>query len=271
LGGELQYKNNILTCQSKIDALVWITENFQNSTGVCICEPEKMNVMDLIEIMNSHIFLPFWKIAYVSQWDACWISMNSLCCLLQNKDEMSTTGFEQILEVPKKEFVIQCRLQSTKESQVEETVEKVDVVEDFNATEAVYLNNLEQKTHYFLLYYNEDISEYNHPNVTPIKLSEEYFLFFESRGFLQLDISNLPDVDNIGFITPSFYRKSGIQNLDEISNITLKNNEIIGFFLTNVSTTCLREAVGNHGQNFTIIWTYYFFDFYELEDLLVLW
>jgi hypothetical protein len=78
----------------------------------------------------------------------------------------------------------------------------------------------------------------------------------ESRVFLQLDIENIPNVDNIGFLTPSFFRKSGIQSISEICNIAVHDREIVGFYLTDIDSICLKKAEMNHGPNFVSLWNH---------------
>lgn len=113
-----------------------------------------------------------------------------------------------------------------------------------------------QKTHYYLLYYNEDITSYTHPNITPLKLSEDNKVFFESRGFLQLDLEALPQVDNIGFITPSFFKKTGIDNIDEICTIELHAHTAIGFFNTEFAEICLHLSKLCHKDTFSVLWNH---------------
>ena len=85
-----------------------------------------------------------------------------------------------------------------------------------------------QTTHYFLFYYNEDITQFIHPQITPIKLSETDKVYFEYRGFSQ--IKSVPDVDNIGFLSPSFFKKSGISTVDAICDIQLDERTVCGFY-----------------------------------------
>ena len=101
----------------------------------------------------------------------------------------------------------------------------------------------------FLLYNNEDISKFSHPNVVPYKIHNQT-VFFESEAFRS--INDLPKANNIGFITPSFFRKQQ-RTLDDIFETTGD---------TLASTFPLVEAEENrlaflskiHGPNFLIIW-----------------
>jgi hypothetical protein len=112
---------------------------------------------------------------------------------------------------------------------------------------------LQQTTHYFLLYYDENITLYQHPNVTPIRLSQDHPEFFESRGFLQ--IADIPNTDNIGFLTPSFLKKTK-RSLHEICDLTLDANTICGFLFLTHEKTCLERAQWNHGTLFLKLWNY---------------
>ena len=113
-----------------------------------------------------------------------------------------------------------------------------------------------QSAHYFLFYYEEDISPFTHPYITPIRLCKEHPHFFESRGFLQLDIDTIPNVDYIGFLTPSFFKKTDIKSLDDIIQLKLKPNTVCGFYKTEQMKICLSEAEKNHGPVFTQLWNH---------------
>jgi hypothetical protein len=113
-----------------------------------------------------------------------------------------------------------------------------------------------QTSHYFLFYFDEDITEYIHPNITPIQLNTQHQQYFESRGFLQLDIETIPNTDNIGFLTPSFFRKSKISSLDTITNIQIDTHTIVGFFLEHYGNTCLKHAEKSHTIIFLLLWNY---------------
>jgi hypothetical protein len=122
-------------------------------------------------------------------------------------------------------------------------------------TKKLYTTN-SQSIHYYLFYYKEDISRFTHPCITPIRLSEEIPEFFESRGFLQIDIDTIPNVDFIGFLTPSFFKKTKIESLDDIFQLELKKNTICGFYFTEKKYICLSEAEKNHGPVFIKLWNH---------------
>jgi len=102
----------------------------------------------------------------------------------------------------------------------------------------------------YLLYNDEDISAFKHPQVIPLKIKTQN-MYFESQAFREIGV--LPDVKNIGFITPSFFRKQKL-TLDEL--------------LLNIGEGRLQKTVGLveaefnrlafltkfHGENFIKIW-----------------
>jgi hypothetical protein len=111
-------------------------------------------------------------------------------------------------------------------------------------------------SHYYLLYYKEDISRFKHPHITPVRLSDDNPQFFESRGFLQIDTGTIPDVDYVGFITPSFFKKSGIKSLDNIFNLEVEQNAVCGYYLTDKTNTCINKSAGYHGDSFIKLWNH---------------
>ena len=110
---------------------------------------------------------------------------------------------------------------------------------------------IKQTNHYFLFYYDEDISAYKQPYITPIHLQANHPTLFESRGFFQ--IQDVPDVDNIGFLTPSFLKKTKI-SLHELQNIELEGNTICGFVWNGTEKNCLAQARSSHGPIFQKLW-----------------
>jgi hypothetical protein len=71
-------------------------------------------------------------------------------------------------------------------------------------------------TKIFLPYYHEDISEFNHPDIIPIKLDQTEY--FESEIFRMLTPDMIPNADNIGIITPSFFKKVPGLTLNSLFN-----------------------------------------------------
>ena len=109
-----------------------------------------------------------------------------------------------------------------------------------------------QTTHYFLFYYNEDIRAFRHPNITPVRLNEENAVFFESRGFLQIDINSIPVTDNIGFLTPSMFRKSRVRSINDLFKIPIAENTIVGFY--SLINNTLQNAKQFHSPTFIHLW-----------------
>jgi hypothetical protein len=68
-----------------------------------------------------------------------------------------------------------------------------------------------ENTRIYLLYYDEDISAYKEdPRIVPLRLSLQT-IFLESIAFKMIDPATIPsDIEYIGFITPSFFKKTGL-------------------------------------------------------------
>jgi hypothetical protein len=107
-----------------------------------------------------------------------------------------------------------------------------------------------KKTKLFLLYNDEDISSYIHPDIIPLKLNQTEY--FESEAFRMLNESDLPHVENIGFITPSSRFKIPNFSIDNI--LQLQPTPII--FLWPQQVKCEEHAISYHGPNFLTIWKY---------------
>jgi hypothetical protein len=102
----------------------------------------------------------------------------------------------------------------------------------------------------YLLYNDEDISRFSHPQIIPLKIKTQNE-FFESEAFRE--ITTLPDVKNIGFITPAFFRKQKL-TLDELF-IKIGSNRLphtIG--LVEAEENRLAFLTKFHGENFIKIW-----------------
>jgi hypothetical protein len=106
-------------------------------------------------------------------------------------------------------------------------------------------------TKLFLLYEREDISEYSHPDIIPLKLDQTYY--FESEAFRM--ITDLPNVKNIGFLTPSSKHKIKDFSIEKLLN--LEPNPIIFLYDGNnryIPTET--QAIKCHGESFLTIWKY---------------
>jgi len=102
----------------------------------------------------------------------------------------------------------------------------------------------------FLLYNNEDISNFQYPNIVPYKIYNQT-VFFESEAYRKME--DLPNVANIGFITPSFFRKqnrSFNEVFKEIGDEPLR--QTLG--LVEAQENRLAFLTKFHGENFIIIW-----------------
>lgn len=117
------------------------------------------------------------------------------------------------------------------------------------------LSNIAQlensKLVYYLFYSDEDISAFEHPNIIPIQL-QPGTIFFESQGYLNIGI--IPDAQYIGFITPSLFYKTHIQNVEELFQIRTEPSTIYGFVFN--YENCLSDTIKNHGDTFKTLWEY---------------
>ncbi len=104
---------------------------------------------------------------------------------------------------------------------------------------------------YYLLYSYEDIRGLEHPDILPLKL--EQTPFFESEAFRMIRPEDLPQVDNIGFLTPKPLRAvMNRMDLDiylDFGRNPIKN--IIKLYNPNVN---LNQAVAWHGTVFGELW-----------------
>jgi hypothetical protein len=100
-------------------------------------------------------------------------------------------------------------------------------------------------TKIYLAYHNEDISQFTHPNIIPVKLNQTEF--FESELFRMLDSKDVPEADYIGVITPSLFRKVKI-TLEQL--FELKPEPFAKLSLWQEETPCDLLATKYHGPNY---------------------
>jgi hypothetical protein len=132
-----------------------------------------------------------------------------------------------------------------------------EVYEEFQniSTDIFISENLSEKknTVLFLLYNDENISEFEKiSEVIPIKLNQNHY--FESeffRMFEEKNFSQIQDIDNIGIITPSFYKKIQ-KSIPEL--LLLNPNPIKKLFLLKTKMNYYDHGIYTHGKNFKIIW-----------------
>lgn len=113
-----------------------------------------------------------------------------------------------------------------------------------------------QNTRIYLLYNNEKIDEYlSDPRIFPLKL-EPQGEFFESEAFRMLNMSDIPsEIEYIGFITPSFFRKTRLT----LKDITPPRNRmnILGLVATHDGgKSYIDHGIQRHGPIFRIIWNW---------------
>jgi len=108
-----------------------------------------------------------------------------------------------------------------------------------------------QSTKIFLLYNDEDISVFNHPDIIPVKLNQTEY--FESEFFRMIKPENVPDADNIGIITPSLFKKCKDITLNTLFKMR-PNPYIVKLYPTN--EPCENNATGYHGIFFIVLWSW---------------
>jgi hypothetical protein len=108
-----------------------------------------------------------------------------------------------------------------------------------------------QSTKIFLLYNDEDISVFNHPDIIPIKLNQTEY--FESEFFRMIEAEDVPNADNIGIITPSLFKKCKDITLDTLFKMR-PTPYIVKLFTTN--EPCENNATMYHGIFFVVLWSW---------------
>jgi len=111
-------------------------------------------------------------------------------------------------------------------------------------------------TKLFLLYNDENISDYSHPDIIPLKLNQTPY--FESEAFRMLE--DLPNAENIGFLTPSAKRKIKDFSIEKI----LKLNPDPIFYFCKGRERVEKQAIEYHGKTFLILWRY-ILDFHRIS------
>ena len=106
-------------------------------------------------------------------------------------------------------------------------------------------------TKIFLLYNDEDISAFNHPDIIPVKLNQSEY--FESEFFRMIEPADIPNADNIGIITPSLFNKCKGITLNELFMKT-PNPYIVKLYPT--TEPCENHATGYHGIFFIVLWSW---------------
>ncbi len=115
----------------------------------------------------------------------------------------------------------------------------------------IYCKFTTRKTKIFLLYNNEDISQFNHPDIIPYKMKQT--VYFESHAFDE--ITHLPHVTNIGFITPSFFKKQEL-SLEQLFEHCNKEHLKSTYFLLDGPGNRIESMTKFHGPPFKTIWTW---------------
>jgi hypothetical protein len=103
----------------------------------------------------------------------------------------------------------------------------------------------------FLLYNDEDISAFNHPDIIPVKLNQSKY--FESEFFRMIEPEHIPDVENIGIITPSLFKKCNGITLDSLLKMR-PNPYIVKLYSMNEPSE--NQATHYHGIFFIVLWSW---------------
>jgi hypothetical protein len=104
-------------------------------------------------------------------------------------------------------------------------------------------------TKIFLAYHDEDISNFDHPDIIPIKLDQTEY--FESEIFRMLTPDMIPEADNIGIITPSIFKKVPELTIDLLFSKT--PDPFTKFLVWMEHLPCDSLAVICHGQMYMVI------------------
>jgi hypothetical protein len=90
------------------------------------------------------------------------------------------------------------------------------------------------------------------PRIYPIQLTPQT-VYFESDGFRKLSIESIPnEIEYIGFITPSFKRKSKNKPLTSFCH-SGEDNMVIGVYVPSISHNYIDFAQQAH-PNFRVLW-----------------
>ena len=105
----------------------------------------------------------------------------------------------------------------------------------------------------FLLHHNEDISEFEHPCITPLQVKKGC-KYYESQIFNELD--EIPDTEFLGFITPSVFKKYGKRDLNELVKQvqSIKPDTIVPYAYN--PNLCPGEAAQWHSPLFVSLWSW---------------
>lgn len=107
----------------------------------------------------------------------------------------------------------------------------------------------------YLLYHDEDITNFHHPDIIPVKLNQT--VYFESEFFRMLDISKIPDADTIGIITPTIEKKTKKSLSEFLSICELPIPHIQSFVHHEIRENDMLDlAVASHGEEFFTVWNY---------------
>lgn len=107
----------------------------------------------------------------------------------------------------------------------------------------------------FLLYSDEQIDKFVHPNIIPLKLNQTEY--FESEAYRMLQYSDLPKCDILGFITPTTLEAATeYRSLNDYMNsLQLKDYKITSLWTT-VYPSNLYQGIQAHGETFRSLWDY---------------
>ena len=108
-----------------------------------------------------------------------------------------------------------------------------------------------RRTKIFLLYNDEDISKYSHPDIIPLKLNQTEY--FESEAFRMITPDMVPEVEQIGCIVPSYFKRTRCKNLDQLFQVNISH----GFHkIKKTTAVCDVQFADYHGENASKIWTW---------------
>ena len=109
----------------------------------------------------------------------------------------------------------------------------------------------ESELKYFLTYHQEDIKQFNHPDIIPLKLDQTEY--FEYESYRMLKPEDIPDVKYIGFISPKVLIKSKYKTVESL--FTVDTSKTFAPILPN-NNKPEKSATEYHGANFLVLWTW---------------
>lgn len=111
----------------------------------------------------------------------------------------------------------------------------------------------EPQLKYFLTYHEEDIQQFNHPDIIRLKLDQTEY--FEYESYRMLKPEDIPDVKYIGFISPKVLKKSKYKTVESLFTVDT-SKPFRNISISENCKPCEEFAAKNHGIDFLVLWTW---------------